>query len=427
MLSEPGGLSDLGPDAKRAWTDEVVRLVSEAQATAISDHFRLTPEDDWEDGVAVVDWDGFPKILQNCLGDERASRFCDWKTFAGDLGRSLGQDEYVEWRTVHDSSGNLVRVEFTTELSKYWDILAGHHPMTTLRILGRFAGEVLADWREVYGSTNPFDPDVTVEERSSAFYDMMNRLSLRDPIRSPYNNGQKAIAFLSKPVSSLRAAVQLFVRAAAPLGKLDSNGNEVRLSGPEAISSSQAITGKTQQAIDCRNSDPTMVGRMIEEVWDGRAVAFDDPVGVYIRNFNYEALIDPDGNSIPGDWIEYQRGSRPVGGKGQERSQRLVVEVPPGLGFVLGDLVKADTNERIEYGYQLAELLKAACYFKTSVKGEVTSPRNIGEPEPLADCMSAGNCEAWRGQSWEELYKEFEDSTAMPPGDAVEASRITGL
>lgn len=413
MLSEPGGLSDLGADAKKAWNDEVIRLVNEAKSSAASDHFKLLAAGDWEDGVAVVDWDGFPKILQNCLGDERASKFCDWKIPTGDIGRAFGQDEYLEWRTVRNSEGKLIRVEFTTELSKYWDILAGHHPMTTLRILGRFAGETLADWREVYGPLDPFAAGVTVEQRTDAFYAMMNWHGRNEPVRSPYNNGQKAIAFLSKPVSSLRAAVQLFVRAATPLGKIE-GGAEVRLSGPEAIALGN------QQAIDCRNSDPTMVGRMIEEVWDGRAVAFDDPVGVYIRNFNHEALIDPSGNTIPEDWVEYQRGSRPVGGVGQERSQRLVIEVPPGQGFVLGDLKNKDTDEFVEYGYQLAELVKAACYFNTSKAGVITSPRVIGGTQPLADCMSTANC-----QRWHNLYDAFENSTSAVTDTPVEADRLT--
>lgn len=415
MLKEPGNLSDLGTDALTAWNDAIVEEVTTAKQTAFSDHFKLLPGDDWPDGEAVVDWGGVPRILENCLGANRAAKFCDWKTPAGDLGRVLGQDEYLEWRTVHNSAGKLVRVEITTELAKYWEILAGYHPMTCLRILGRFAGEDTADPQDVYGNVDPFAPGVTTEQRSAAFNRMMVYLQNGQPVRSPYNNGQKAIAFLSKPVSSLHAAVSLFVRAASPLAK-EVDGVQVMMSGPEAIAST------SQAAIDCRNSDPTMVGRMIQEVWNGAAVAFDDPVGVYIRSFANTTLVDDTGGPMPLDWVDFQRGSRPNAGVGQERSQRLVVEVPPGQGFVLGDMFNKHTNERIEYGYQVAELVKAACYFRASANGVVTTPRIVQPVGALADCTSAGNCNGWRN-----LYDRFEQSTSVPAEAVVASDRLGEL
>lgn len=415
MLKEPGNLSDLGADAQTAWTNAVIDEVTTARETAFSDHFKLLAGDDWPDGEAVVDWDGFPKILENCLGPTKAAMFCDWKTPQGDLGRTYGQDEYLEWRTVHNSDGKLVRVEFTTELARYWEILAGYHPMTTLRILGRFAGETIADWRDVYGTLDPFAAGVTTDQRSDAFNRMMIRPGFDRPVRSPYNNGQKAIAFLSKPVSSLHAAVSLFVRAAAPIAK-DVGGTQVMMSGPEAIASTN------QAAIDCRNSDPTMVGRMIQEVWNGAAVAFDDPVGVYIRSFANQTLVDENGAPMPLDWVDFQRGSRPSTGVGQERSQRLVVEVPAGQGFVLGDMFNKNTNERIEYGYQLAELVKAACYFRVSADGEVTSPRIVAPVAALPDCSNADNCDLWS-----DLYRTFELSTSVPADGTVSTDRLGGM
>lgn len=403
MLKEPGNLSDLGPAARQAWHNDVVGLVNGYINEAGSEHFRLLADVDWPDGVAVVDWDGFPRILQNCLGDEKAAALCDWTIpTLGDYGRARCQDEYFEWRTVRDLNGKLIRFEGTTELAAYWKVLAGYHPVTTLQILGRFAGETVADWSQVYGSVNPFDQNVTVEQRQTAFEANMVWNRTASPVRSPYNNGQKAIAFLCKPVSSLNAAVALFVYAAKALGKHE-GGQEVALNGAEAIA-----TG-TQAAIDCRNSDPNMVGRMNHIAWEGRAVAFDDPVGVYIRSFAHEALLDLDGNPIPEEWVQFQRGSRSVGGAGEERSQRIVIEVPEGLGFVLGDLEHRDTEQRIDNGYQLAELTKLACYFKTSSVGEVVAPRQFPNVGALANCSSNANCSVWKS-----LYTEFENSVSTP-------------
>ena len=407
MLKEPGNLSDFEPEAQRAWHASVVKLINTYLADSGSKHFRLLADASWPEGVSVVDWDGFPRILQNCLGDERSSEFCDWQLPTGDLGRVLGQDEYCEWRTVRNPNGKLVRVEVTTELAKYWEILAAFHPMKTLRVLGRFAGEQMANWWEVYGPNDPFAATATPDSRAAAFNRMMVWNQRKAPVRSPYNNGQKAIAFLSKPISSLNAAVALFVTAAIPYGKRV-GGNDVALDGAEMIASTN------QAAVDCRNSDPNMVGRMNEIVWDGRAVAFDDPVGVYIRSFAHTDLLDPDGNRIPEEWVEFQRGSRPRGGVGQERSQRLVIEVPPSAGFVLEDLVNADTNENIRFGYQIAELTKLSCYFRTSEAGAVHASRNIVTPRTAANCSSTDNC-----RRWTLLYEEFRESQ-QPPAVAVE-------
>ena len=407
MLKEPGNLSDFGPEAQEAWHDSVVSLVKTHLKQSGSKHFRLLAEAGWPEGVSVVDWDGFPRILQNCLGDERSSELCDWKLPTGDLGRVLGQDEYCEWRTVRNPDGKLVRVEVTTELAKYWEILAAFHPKKTLRVLGRFAGEQIADRGEVYGPNDPFAATATPKSRAADFNRMMVWNRRKAPVRSPYNNGQKAVAFLSKPVSSLNAAVALFVTAAIPYGKRV-GGNEVALDGAEAIAST------TQAAIDCRNSDPNIVGRMNEIVWDGRAVAFDDPVGVYIRSFAHADLLDPDGNPIPKEWVEFQRGSRPRDGVGQERSQRLVIEVPASAGFVLEDLVNTETNENIRFGYQIAELTKLSCYFRTSEADALDAPRNIVTPRRVANCSSATNC-----GKWTQLYEEFRKSQ-LPAAIPVE-------
>ena len=405
MLREPGNLSDFGPEAQKAWHDSVVRLVKTHLEKSGSKHFRHLRKTAGPKAFPSSTGTGFRASCRIVSGT--SGRASSATGSCRDLGRVLGQDEYCEWRTVRNPAGKLVRVEVTTELAKYWEILAAFHPMKTLRVLGRFAGEQIADWREVYGPNDPFAATATPDSRAADFNRMMVWNRRKAPVRSPYNNGQKAIAFLSKPVSSLNAAVALFVTAAIPYGKRV-GGNEVALDGAEVIASTTQ-TAIIQTAIDCRNSDPNMVGRINEIVWDGRAVAFDDPVGIYIRSFAHTDLLDPDGNPIPKEWVEFQRGSRPRDGVGQERSQRLVIEVPPSAGFVLEDLVNADTNENVRFGYQIAELTKLSCYFRTSGAGAVDAPRNIVTPRPVANCSSEANCSRWT-----RLYEEFRESQRLP-------------
>ena len=86
-----------------------------------------------------------------------------------------------------------------------------------------------------------------------------------------------------------------------------------------------------------------------------------------------------------------------------------MIEVPPSAGFVLEDLVNADTNENVRFGYQIAELTKLSCYFRTSGAGAVDAPRNIVTPRPVANCSSEANCSRWT-----RLYEEFRESQRLP-------------
>ena len=409
MAREPGNLSDFEIDSLQAWSDKVEKeYVTRFLQDSGTKHLVAAAAPDWK-GLLTVDWNGFPELMRSCLGVNKSMRLLDWRTGQGDRGRAIGQDEYFEWRTVRDATGKIKRVEMTTELLEYWQILAGYHPAKTLRLIARFAGESSVPWQQVYGKTNPFSTGVTVRDRIDAFSEMMIYQNDGLPVKSPYNNGEKAICFLSKPVSSLLAAVALFAYAAFPYGKAGSSpGQEEPLSGPEAIVSTE------QSAINCRNSDPTMVGSLIEQAWNGKAMAFDDPVGVYIVNVASDKLLLPDGKTpVPAEWFEYQRGSRPRISGELERSQRLVFEVPSALGFSVGDLINKDTDERIEYGGQIAELVTLAVYFRTSENDFVNAPRQIVTAKNISSCSKTIDCigDSSRGiKGFQQYYAEFEAS-----------------
>lgn len=400
MPSEPGNLSDLSGPGKAAWDNKVINYVTHYTEKYESKHFRLLADPAWDrTDIAVVDWDAHPLIAKNCLGDAKSMKFLDWTTPKGDRGR-LWQDEYFEWRTVRDASGKLIRFEGTTEFLEYWLILAAHHPATTLSVIGRFAGETSAKWQDVYGTYNPFSATATPEGREAAFARMMVSINGAIP-KSPYNNGQKAITFLSLPVSSMNAAVALFVSAARPFAKADANGQPIPMTRKELLATARV------SAIDCRNSDPAMVAVQNELALAGKAMAFNDPVGVYIRGLKSELLSTPDGKALSTDWILLQRGSRSDFGDGLERSQRIVVEVPNGAGFVLGDLIRQDTEEPLQYGYQLAELIKLVIYMNTSPKGEVDESPIVLPLKSTAKCSTTENCNALKT-----LYNEFEQSSS---------------
>jgi hypothetical protein len=209
------------------------------------------------------------------------------------------------------------------------------------------------------------------------------------PPRSPYNNGQKAISFLYQRVNALRAAVSLAAFAGVPHAAAVGTTGQLRpLTGAEAIASTD------QNAVDCRNSDPTIVGAIIGQAFNGKEVALDDPAGIYITNVEAERLLRPDDQTpVPEEWFNLQRGTPSEDGK--QRAQRLIFEVPPDLPFVVGDLIDSQTNETIDFGWQVAQLVKVGLYVRIGANVPGSTPKAV-PLQNIADCANQSDCENFR-------------------------------
>jgi hypothetical protein len=395
MATEPGGLSDLGPEAQQDWNQTIAGYLEGNQSAA----FLPTPTPETAELIAV-DWGAYPVRVRACLQSRaRANRLLDWTTVQGDIGRAELHEEYFEWRIARDATGKLTRVEVTTELPEYWLTLAAFHPADTLRLIARFAGEPSVPSQAVYGGVNPFAAGVTPAARRAGFADAMLPRGGTAPW-SPYNNGHKAICFMSQGANTLGALIQLVAAAAFPFMTRDPDSGELRqLSGPEAIA-----TG-TQAAQACRNSDPTVVGATIGLCANGRRFALDDPIGIYIRSVDHGRLLQPDGSPVPADWFVFERGSRPHDGVGLERSQRTVFEVPPGLGFVVGDLIDSQTDQPIQFGGQIADLFQLNVYLRVGPAGAITLPPRELDLPTVPPCEEHPDCRAIS-----RLWEVFEQS-----------------
>jgi hypothetical protein len=337
---------------------------------------------------ATVDWDGIPIRVQTCLKSRsKAMRLSDWTTGIGDRGRAVCHEEYMEWRTVRNAAGKIRRVEITTEVQEYWITMARRHPTRLLSLVARFAGEQSVPFQQVYGNVNPNGPGVTPNAREQGFRSMMLPNGTNPP-RSPYNNGQKAICFLYQRVNALEAAVVLAAFAGFPLAAAVGNTGQLRpLTGAEAIASTN------QSAVDCRNSDPTIVGAIIGQSFNGKQVALDDPAGIYITNVDAARLTRPDDQTqVPEEWFNLQRGSASADGK--QRFQRLVFEVPADLPFVVGDLIDSQTSETIDFGWQVAQLIKVGLYVR--IGGNVPGNPTPVALQPVAKCAEQPECNFFR-------------------------------
>jgi hypothetical protein len=404
MANEPGNLSDLEGPSKTEWD----RYVSQSILKAINDSgtTQLLPEAD--DSITsppvAVDWSGFPVRIQTCLDGSlrKTLPFLDWQLGSIDSGRPIGHEEYLEWRVVRNGAGKITRIEFTTEIREYWEILAKYHPTRCLRLLGRFAGQGTASFADVYGD----DPEqMTPEERETAFRNNMFAIG-NTPPKSPYNNGRRSIAFMAKNVNTLNAAIKLASFAAFPYQAVESNGTIRSITGSEAI----AYTN--QNALDCRNSDPTIVASVIDQAVAGKLVVLDSTPGIYILDVQHEKILLPDrSGSIPRDWFEFQRGSR----DGVERSQRLVFEVPPSQGFTISDLIDEEIDEPIAFGGQIARKITVGLYVRVSASGAVSAPpRNINVSDlPSNRCQCDSVKSAYR--NYENINQILSPTVITPP------------
>jgi hypothetical protein len=401
-MGAPGELEDLEENFVVQWN---ARVASRAQSLKNAagnfyaqrlgfqarDHLVLDGDPRLSSDVLAIDWDAFPTRFERAVGSARASRAFAARTPAmGDVGRRA-HEEYMEWRDVRGVSDRLIRWEATTETMDYWTHLAGRDPARTLQILAEFAREPSVHWRDVYGAgepNDPFRPGRTVEQRERSFQAQM--LYLDGGVASPYNNGLRAIAFMAVGFNSLDAAINLaaFGAQAAEIG----NGPA---SAGKAIAHYSTLGG-FGAAVDCRNSDPTIFGATIDAAWSGAALALADPVGIYIKNVRRDGLLMPDGaTAIPENWWRLSRGKL-LGEGASKRSgfQRLTLEVPAGIGFVISDLVIADSGEKVKTGADLARLVTVGLHVKKSAASVIPGAKLVLPDAAAQDCFDPNGASA---------------------------------
>lgn len=390
-MGPPGGLDEMGSDARAAWNvraGTVLRGVLTELARTGTRPELLTTDLGETPELRAPDWPGYPARVGACVGRDRALALFDWRPDGeGDVGRIRHQEEYLEWRVVREG-GRIRRIEMTSEFSDYWGLLAGHEPARTLELVAQFAGEEEVETADVYGPLDPFAAGVSVDERQTAFAQTMLPAAGDDRRQalvqvSAYNDGRSAICCMIHPNNTLHALIALVASAARPLLVCDPVTGQ-----PRHASGSEAILALEAAAQDGRNSDPLVVERVARVATERRRIAFDDPVGVYIRSVQHHELEQPDGRDVPASWFEFGRGLRAAEAPdGAQRCQRLTLTLPSDADFMLDDLVVRRSGDRLRFGGQLAALAQLTAYVRTGPREGAV----VAEPSPCVD-PPAANC-----------------------------------
>lgn len=355
-MQAPGQLDDLDAAGLDAWARRIDNCVTSIVAglTDGPNPYVVHPPNEFTTAHTTVDWTGLPARPVVCLSRAHALELLDHANPHEQQGRAL-HEEYVEWRVVRDDT-DIQRIEFTTELSDYWRVLAAYQPRRALELVTEFA-RAPVNPIDLYPGCDPFDSTTTVEQREAAFVEAM----LADESPSPYNDGRSAITFMAQRSNTLSALVNLVLIATRPTVTLDASDASVR-----CVTCDEIIPLLGGAAQSGRQSDPILVERVIRFAYEGRLIAFDDPLGVYIQGFETHRLRTPDGQPITNEWLTLSRGHGPLQPDGIARWQRLTLEPPAGNDTRVSELVDVATEQPIRYGGQVADLVRVAVVFRVS-------------------------------------------------------------
>jgi hypothetical protein len=360
VVQPPGYLDDLDAEGRSEWQARVTRCIGEAigDLGPIGPNLRLEVGEP-SAGVSVQ-WTGFPERVAFCLSRSDALELFDAAPAAS--GTRALQEEYLEWRVVREGS-QIQRIEMTTELPEYWAVLAAHAPERLLALVAEFTGQERGAAGDVFGGDDVRDPDVSPAERELGFRERMLGTGT-----SPYNDGRRAICCMRQQSNTLSSLAALAAAASTPRLVADSIDGRIRsLRCSESIPLFLRSTAQIGRA-----SDPLLVERLGQLAFEGREIAIDSPLGLYIQNVEAGRLLAPDGSNVPEEWFQLSRGG--LGPDRRRRFQRLVLEVPSEEGYCVSDLVDLATEQPIRHGGEIADLVTVALFLRVSERQEAPVP-----------------------------------------------------
>ena len=243
-------------------------------------------------------WMAFPRDVLVPNRDDRRAAFI----FAdADVARRDPQNEYCEWHVTRNRAGKITRVVFVTESPEYWQQLWTDDRATVVNL-----------YRTLLN--NPAITEADLEMAGTGHvYNQFNNF-----------NTTSGIIHLIQGINKLRLAIGL-AQGSVNTGTARDNYETI----PPAAT----------------NVDPRVkfdVGALARKPL---SLSLGEPIGLYIAGFDDTGWTKPDGSPVDNYWT-IVRGV-------EGRALRVVYEVPPGEGFIVGDILIG--GRPIEWGGQIAE------------------------------------------------------------------------
>jgi hypothetical protein len=207
------------------------------------------------------------------------------------------QDEYCEWRVTRNAAGKITKVVFVTESPEYWDHLWAVDRARVVALYRALASPAV----------------VEADLHIGGVYQRRNRWNTTD-----------GIVHLMQAINTLDAA----------LGEAQGSAN-----------SGSARDNYEMPPVANTSVDPRLTYDVGTLVRKGLSVTAREPIGLYIAGWDDTGWTKPNGAPVD-NYFRIVRGA-----PGQVL--RLEYQVPPGTGFVVGDIRIG--GRRIEWGGQIAE------------------------------------------------------------------------
>ena len=303
IFDTPASLRDLpaGSPFYTNWSNYVKGLISNVTPGDNGGAFyNPTTTDVNVVGEKAIVWMGFPRDV--ILPGNRDDRLAAFVVGDSDLAGRDPQNEYFEWRVDKNARGKITKVTFVTEFRQYFRELWNVDRSAVVNIYRNLVSPAVREADLHTGGT----------------YNFFNRWNTTDGIVHYIQN-----------INTVGAAVGL-CQSAVTSPPPNGDNYDARPGLASALTS-----------VDPRISyDVHMLVRK------GLYVTLRDPIGFYIADWDNSGMTKPNGRPAPASWWKIKRGKRGM-------VLRLEYEVPPGQGFVVGDMKLG--GRLIEYGGQLAE------------------------------------------------------------------------
>lgn len=361
----PGRADQLGADLVGKWNDAIQTAYDRLlKADLGSRFFSLDPQTVSSPAQASIQWFADPAEPDFCLGPEVARQLSDW----GVRGRHELHNEYCEYCLVEriDPSGRRrpKRVQVTTELREYWVCIAMHEPETVRTLTQNVLG-FQPSWEDLYGVSDPLR--LNAEQRKREFSRFVAGNGGDDELvdagvpTQPIGrlNTENAL-FMTHPINGLDDLLYIVMFGAKPYASRSS-------SGPKRATREQIFREFGVEHLACRHADPAAAMAAYGAVFEGRSVAFDNPLGTYILSFANDVFLFQ-GEPVPDSWIRFSRGQ-------EGTYQRLEFGPSDDDPAFLDDVTVAvgAQDEPLSGGFQITQQM------------EVGPLAIVGEASPVAD------------------------------------------
>lgn len=271
---------------------------SAGTGTALGEFYDASEKDVQVAAERSLVWMAFPRQV---LVDRRGDRQAAFSFADSDPANRDPQNEYCEWRVVRNAAGKITKVVFVTESPEYWEKLWADEPATVVRLYQTLVSPAVVE------------ADLRVAGPSGA-YNKFNRWNTTD-----------GIVHLIQSINTLGAAIGL-AQGSINTGTARDNYETV----PPGLRTS--VDPRVKFDIGALARKPL-------------SITLREPIGLYITGYDDTGWTKPDGSPVDNYW-KIVRGS-----PGQ--ILRLEYRVPPGSGFVVGDIRIG--GRPIEWGGQVAE------------------------------------------------------------------------